>query len=375
MKQVCDYEQCYGCCACYNQCPKNAIFMGHDNWGNLVPVIDQEKCVDCGLCTKVCPAIQKTNFSMPEIAYAAITKNEKDYVSATSGGIATAFSKYVIGNHGVVYGAAFVKGTAEVKHIRADSLDGLEQLKGSKYVQSNIDDTFRLVKEDVKSGRQVIFIGTPCQVDGLHTYLQKKYKNLITVNFVCHGVPSGRLFCEHIENIIEERDNLNIRFRSKNKFQLIVKKEEKTCSNPFYKDYYFLGFMRKLFYRNACYICKYAQQERVGDFTIGDFWGFDEKRPFPMEHPNGLSLILINSIEGKEYFEEVKESLIYQQRSVNEAIKGNPQLNHPSKKNANFMRFRKLYERTGFERAAKKVLWPYKIAYSIYFFVQKLKKK
>lgn len=367
MKQVCDYEQCYGCCSCYNRCPKNAIFMGHDNWGNLVPIIDEEKCIDCGLCIKVCPAIQKTNFSIPESAYAAITKDEKDYESTSSGGIATALSKYVIHNKGIVYGAAFVNSTAEVNHVRVDSLERLEQLKGSKYVQSNISHAFKLVKKDLDADCKVIFIGTPCQVDGLHTYLKKDYKNLITVNFVCHGVPSGKLFCEHIKEIVDERENLNIQFRLKNRFQLTVQKGEKILSIPFYKDYYFLGFMRKLFYRNACFTCKYAQPERVGDLTIGDFWGFEEKKPFPVEHPNGLSLILINSKKGRDFFEKIKESLIFQERTVSEAIKGNPQLNYPSKKNANFMRFRKLYEKTGFEKAAKKVLWPYKIAYSINF--------
>lgn len=374
MRQVCEYEQCFGCGACYNICLKNAISLGYDDWGNLIPRIDQDKCVDCNMCKKVCPAIQKSCFKMPEAAYAAITKNEYDYASTSSGGIATAFSKHILYDKGIVYGASFVNGSAEVKHIRVDSLPDLEALKGSKYVQSNIGHVPKSVKQDLDSGRKVIFIGTPCQIDGLQLFLKKNYENLITVNFVCHGVPSNRLFCEHVQQIFDESQGLKIRFRLQNKFQLTIEKGSKSKSVPFYKDNYFLGFMRKLFYRNVCYQCKYAQPKRVGDLTIGDFWGFDSKKTFPAEHSKGLSLVLINTKKGHDFFETVKDELIFQKREVKEAIAGNPQLNYPSKRNVFFYRFRRLYLKYGFEKASKRILWPYKIAYNINYIIQRISK-
>lgn len=374
MKQVCDAEQCFGCCSCYNICPKNAISMGEDQWGNLIPVIDPKKCVDCGLCQRSCPALNQSDFKTPKKTYAAITKDENDYISTSSGGIATAFSKFVLENNGIVYGAAFIEGTAIVKHIRVTSVLELEKLKGSKYVQSYIDDSFKKVKKDLELGNRVIFIGTPCQIDGLQRFLQNNFENLLTVNLICHGTPSNVLFKEHVEKIIGNQNNLKISFRNTIAYRLKIFNDKMTLySNEFYKDNYFLGFMRKLFYRNSCYSCKYAQKKRVGDLTIGDFWGFDTRKPFPVGTPNGLSVVLINTEKGEQFFELLKDKIIFQERDLSEAVKGNPNLNHPSKKNLQFNRFRKLYLKYGFEKAAEKVLWKYKIAYLVNFFVQKIK--
>lgn len=369
MKTICDSEQCFGCCACYNCCPTSAISIKEDNWGNIIPKIDSDKCIDCGLCKKVCPAINKSEFRKPKYAYAAISKDDETYTTATSGGIATTMSNFIINENGVVYGAAYVNNTAELRHIRVDSIEGLEKLKGSKYVQSNIGLSFKQIKKDLDNNKEVLFIGTPCQVDGLIKFLNKDYQNLVTVNLICHGVPANRLLNEHIRSIVPTNDkDIEIEFRGKTGFMLTLKSNGKSLyQTPFYKDNYFLGFMRKLFYRNCCYSCKYAQQNRVGDITIGDFWGFDKTKPFPVDTQNGLSVILVNTDKGVNFFSRINKNLIYQERSTEEAVKGNPQLNHPSTKNHNFEKFRKLYLKRGFEKAAKKTLSIYKVAYNILF--------
>lgn len=375
MKTICDSEQCFGCCACYNCCPTSAISIKEDNWGNIIPNIDSNKCIDCGLCKKVCPAINNSEFRKPKYAYAAISKDDETYTTATSGGIATTMSKFIINENGVVYGAAFVNNTAELRHIRVDSIEGLEKLKGSKYVQSNIGLSFKQIKKDLDNNKEVLFIGTPCQVDGLIKFLNKDYQNLVTVNLICHGVPANRLLVEHLKYILKT-DNCfqNLSFRNNNEYILEVKtKNKKEYKNVFYNDLFFLGFMRKMFFRNSCYNCKYAQPNRVGDITIGDFWGFDNTKPFPVVAKNGLSVILLNTDKGVNFFSRVDKDLIFQKRSIEEAIKVNAQLNHPSTKSHKFNIFRKLYLKYGFEKAAKKTLIIYKYVYKLLFTLQNLK--
>lgn len=376
MKTICDLEQCFGCCACYNCCPTNAIKIVEDNWGNIVPNIESNKCIGCGLCKKVCPAINKSDFRRPKYAYAAISNDDEIYKTATSGGIATAMSRAIINDNGVVYGAAFIGNTLELRHIRVDEIEKLEKLKGSKYVQSNIGSSYKQIKKDLDNNRKVLFIGTPCQVDGLLRYLNKGYQNLITVNLICHGVPANRLFIEHIEHILnDDSEFTNVSFRNNNEYILKVQTSNKTeYTNIFYKDLYFLGFMRKVFFRNSCYNCKYAQQNRVGDITIGDFWGFDESDPFPVNTRNGLSVVLVNTEKGEMFFQKIGKDLIYQNRSVDEAVKINAQLNHPSTKSYEFNIFRKRYLKYGFEKAAKKTLIKYKYIYKILFVFQNLRK-
>lgn len=372
MKTICDTKLCYGCCACNNICPTNAISMTEDDFGNIIPSINQEKCIDCANCKKVCPAINDSDFNLPKYTYAAISKDDYIYSTSTSGGAATVMSKCVLEKGGVVYGAAFVNGTSELKHIRVDKLDGLDKLKGSKYVQSSIDLSFRRIKEDIKSGTLVLFIGTPCQVDGLLHYIGKEYDNLITVNLICHGVPANRLLTEHIDNIVSGKEKYNISFRENSQYVLKVESSNKIIyRNIFYKDWFFTGFMRKIYFRNSCYSCKYAQQNRVGDITIGDFWGFDQSKPFPVNANNGMSVILVNTDKGKRFFDDTSNEFIFQKRELAEAVNGNPQLKQPSVKNQNYKRFQKLYNKYGFEKAALKTLSISKLLYKIAFAIRK----
>lgn len=376
MKQVCELDACYGCCACYNACQKKAISMDNDSYGNIVPSINEEKCVDCGLCQKVCPARNETIYQKPLNVYAVIAKNEQDYMTATSGGAATTFAKKVLSEGGKAYGAALTNGF-RVCHIGASDEEELEKQKGSKYTQSYVGNTFCEVRADLQAGKNVVYTGTSCQIDGLLRYLQKDYDNLITINMICHGTPSNELLIEHISEIskVVHRDaSVSFRDGTSSVCRLKIEDGEKVIYNkPFHHDWYFLGFMRKTFYRNACYSCKYAQENRIGDLTVGDFWGFREsEKPFPVRTPHGKSVVLVNSPKGKVFFDRCKDDFYFQERSLDEAVAGNPQLRAPSKKGGGYERFRKLYVKYGFEYAAKHTLWQYRIAYSLVFLMQRL---
>lgn len=179
--------------------------------------------------------------------------------------------------------------------------------------------------------------------------------------------------------IADAPKDASVIFRDGNKsiFCLTVNKgDEMLYCKPFYDDWYFLGFLKGLFYRNSCYSCKYAQEKRVGDFTIGDFWGYDSNRqPFPVNAMQGLSVILVNTEKGNAFLMECESRLIIQKRALQEAVGGNSQLRFPSKKHKKYQKFCTLYKKYGFEKAAKKVLWIYKVGYPVLFFVLKIWKR
>lgn len=372
MEHVCKIEACYGCYACYNICPKHAISMREDAYGTLIPTIQQETCVDCRLCQRVCPALHESQFALPQQVYAAVAKDTEDYKASTSGGIATTFAKKMISDGGIVYGATAMDDLT-VQHTRASTMEELERQRGSKYVQSAVGDSYRRVKQDLENEKPVLFVGTPCQVDGLLHFLGHKYEKLITVNLICHGVPSQRLLGEHIQNILGDNAKGKYSFRDREGYILTVKKYgQLVYKKKFYQDMYYSGFMRKLFFRPTCYTCKYAQKQRVGDITIGDFWGYDKSKPFVAETPYGLSVVLLNTQAGKRYFEEVADRLLFQRRELDEAVTGNPQLRHPSQKHRNYEKFRRLYRKCGFQKAARKSLWIDMMGYRLLFLKQRL---
>lgn len=372
MEYVCKVEECYGCHACYNACPKHAISMQEDSFGALIPVIHQGRCIDCGLCQRVCPALNESRFATPLQVNAAIAKDEVDYKASTSGGIATTFAKKVIEDGGVVYGAT-VMDDLTVQHTRASTMEELERQRGSKYVQSAVGDSYRKAKQDLENEKTVLFVGTPCQVDGLLLFLGRNYEKLITVNLICHGVPANRLLKDNVYQAVKEQKALSLSFRYNTGFALTVSQGSRTIyKQEFYKDPYYLGFMRKLFYRSSCYTCKYAQKQRVGDITVGDFWGFDKTKPFVSDTSHGLSVVLVNTPAGKGFFEKCADRLLYQERDLDEAVAGNPQLRYPSQKHRNYRRFRKLYKKFGFQKAAIRSLWIDMIGYRLLFLKQRV---
>lgn len=359
MNEICSSTKCTGCGACANICAHKCIKMlDVGDFGHVMPVIDQSKCVHCGLCSKICPQNnKKLGYNLPVHVYAAWAKDELDYRSSTSGAASSVFANEILSHNGVVYGAA-VDNDLRTKHIRIDSSDNVNKIKGSKYVQSYIDENlFCQVLRDLKLNKQVVFFGTPCQVDGLKFFLRKDFDNLFLIDIVCHGVPSWKLFKEHIceiENKQEIGEIDNYSFRNNGSYILNLYKNKRVVyqSTP-YKDFYYYGFLKRVFFREACYSCPYAKSKRISDITIGDFWGIKGVR-LDVKPQGGLSLIMINSEKGERLFNNSKTQLYHEERTLSEAVAGNKQLRHPSKRNRNYKRFKALYQEMGFETSMKK---------------------
>ncbi len=328
-----DYEHCTGCEACAQKCPEHCISMVAGEFGFLYPVINQTVCVDCHLCEKACP-IEKER-SKPELqqAYAAVHKNSEILKASTSGGAFTALANFVLRNKGVVYGVQM--DNFVVHHVRVEVATEIPHLRGSKYLQSRIGTVFQKAETDLKNGKQVLFTGTPCQIDGLKHYLGKDYENLITVDIVCHGVGSQEYFNQFIEAMKVKTPNAReIRFRSKKYTGWSCSSGATVMENgsekPFYyhENYYYQFFLQGDIYRRSCYACKYANLDRPGDVTLGDFWGV-EKLKLPLNTYNGCSLVIVNTEKGKQVLEQDNE-LSIEAVNMEDAIKRNEQLMHPS---------------------------------------------
>lgn len=362
MIEICKKESCSGCFACLNICPKKAIKTVPDILGFMYPEINRNLCIDCGLCQKVCPVIHPQVPKKPERAFAAYSTDVADRMSSTSGGAASVFSQYVIRQGGVVYGCSG-EDCMHVRHIRVAEASELAKLKGSKYVQSDIGSVLKSVKSDLQSGRFVLFIGTPCQIAGLNGFLCKEYDNLLTIDLVCHGVPSQQLLNDAMKYYAEETrlSKASILFRKKGKdvkdlrYGLYVSDQRSSSlfSANFPFDHYITGFMSGLFFRENCYHCPYAAPQRISDITLGDFWGLGGLEVSRIKQDHGISLVLINTPKGTETFEKCSVNLTIEERQIREAILGNGQLQHPLARNKYSDRFRELYPYEGFKESCR----------------------
>lgn len=352
MTRICDIKDCTGCGLCANQCPQKCIDMrAAGKLGHLYPNIDTSLCTDCGKCRKACPSLNETTLSSPTAAYAAWAIDTEEYKSSSSGGAASAMARHIIGKGGIVYGCAMLPGV-NVKHIRVDDEKDLHLLKGSKYVQSDIKEALSLIRDDVGSGRPVLFAGTPCQVAAVKKLFGAQPDNLFLVDLVCHGVPSVNLLRRHIGRIMPYRNCRSVVFREANNFCLKLiplSGKHRTVYESYlrterYKDFYLNSFIDGYTYRESCYRCRYACPERVGDITVGDFWGLGKSVPaneIP-DHPDGCSLIMPISAKGSSLVEEIKPQMNIFRRPVTEAVEGNGQLRRPMRKGPRIILYRAL---------------------------------
>lgn len=344
MEEICKKENCTGCFACVNACPKGCISMVQNNIGHIYPQVNNDLCINCGLCQKTCPANNEVELRTPQKTYASWSLDEKEHRESTSGGLGTLFARNVVKNGGVVYGCSSVIDN-EVHHIRVDKPEDIYLLQGSKYVHSYINDCYKKVKADLTDGKQVLFIGTPCQVAGLVNYLGKEYDNLITVDLICHGVPPQKLLFNHLNKAVGETNGAKIEFRNPDGYNLRVFKNDNCIySKNEWLDPYYLVFDAKLAYRQSCYNCRYATQNRCADITIGDFWGLGAKTSFDENTENGVSVMFVNTENGKKFYETIKDGLFTCERELSEAVNGNGNLNHPTNMNSNETEFEKSYK-------------------------------
>lgn len=333
MIDIKDKKLCCGCNACVQRCPKQCIAVQEDEEGFLYPIVDLSICIDCGLCEKVCPVINQGSERNPIEVFAALNKDDSIRMQSSSGGIFTALAEQIIREKGVVFGARFDE-KWEVKHDYTETIEGLNAFRGSKYVQSRIGDTFRQAEFFLKTGRKVMFTGTPCQIAGLRLFLRKEYENLLAVDIICHGVPSPMVWRKYLgENI--QQGGLeciqSISFRNKNtgwknySFQIEYDKNHLKSSFSEYasQNIFMKGFLADLYLRPACYDCPAKKLKSGSDITLGDFWGIQHIKP-ELDDDKGLTAIIINTKKGEVIIENLP--LIRFTFKYEDVYRGNPAL-------------------------------------------------
>lgn len=323
-------NNCCGCASCANACPKSCICMVKDDEGFLYPHIDETTCVHCGLCQKACPILNSINDEerVPE-AYAVKIKDIDLRLKSSSGGVFSGLANYILQQNGVVCGAAMTSDCKGVEHIIIDKQEDLYKLRGSKYVQSNVGFMYKETLTLLKSGKKVLFSGTPCQISGLRTFLNKEYDNLLCVEVICHGVPSPDLWAKYIDE--QERKTgakiVKVDFRHKKLgWKLFGTRLENSQRKVLYStlrnDPYLLMFLRDYCLRPSCYNCHAKNFKQRADFTIADFWGIQNVIPEFFDD-KGISLVLTHNRKAQEVFDVIKESIEYQKTDCMVALKGN----------------------------------------------------
>lgn len=330
-------EMCTGCAACFNICAHSAITMVKDKEGFLTPLVDDSKCVECKLCEVVCPVLQplsRVGYSSPKV-YAIWS--ELDRRKSSSGGAFSAFARDILAQGGVVFGAAFDKGL-RCKHIEIQSLEDLSALRGSKYVQSEIGIAFNRVKGYLKVGRKVLFSGTPCQIAGLKKYLRKSDSNLLTLDLICHGVPSEDVFNGYLKKISSRYKVIPEAYEFRKRDGWGIAPSVSFCgrNRPMCgKDsLYMKAFTASAIFRKCCYQCRYSSIPRVGDCTLGDFWGIGKYGiPFEYDTRKGVSLVLANTAQGEAALHQLTDCFV-EERTLEEALMENHNLKGPSERHA-----------------------------------------
>lgn len=333
-------DKCTGCGACIQRCPQNCIRWEKGEFGFRYPIVDKEQCINCGLCQRTCPIGKDLKQPINQKVFAAIHKDKGILMNSTSGGAFSAIAQYVLERNGSVYGC-HMDSDMKAIHIRIDKKEELGKVRGSKYIQSDIKDTYFTAENELKNGKWVLYTGTPCQITGLYGYLGKEYGRLVTMDIVCHGVGSQAYFDKYMEYVWGHYGNIKeLHFRSKkyagwscsgvvvidNKYHNKIKKFNS------YNNYYYSYFLKGDIYRKSCYECQYANTVRQGDFTAGDFWGV-ESYDLEIDIKNGCSLLFVNNSKAQRILDSITE-LQTAEVTLWQAVRDNGQLNKPSDKSS-----------------------------------------
>ena len=409
MIQIKDKHKCCGCEACIQVCTKNCISLVQDSEGFLYPNVNYSTCINCGICEKVCPIMNPREQTRPLEVWAAQNTDEEIRKQSSSGGIATKMAEKIIEEGGVVFGV-IMNDKYEAVHTFADTKQQLTALMGSKYVQSRIGNSFKYVMNFLKSGKKVLFIGTPCQVSGLKQFLRKDYENLYTVDFICHGVPSPGVFKWYLQeeiNKFADASNgrkksvslspihsipkgdiqlpdglkvMDIRFRDKREgwkkysFDLRLaeasadgKQNTVSISANVTKNLFLRGFCLDLFLRPSCHQCHFRNFRSGSDITIADFWGQDNMFP-EFDHDTGVSSVIIKTLKGQQFFKELG-NLKKEEKSLDNVVRYNPSLIISKKEDYRRHKFWRLVGKYSFEDTVMKTIylsWPERIISKIH---------
>ena len=333
MERITKY--CTGCRACEQLCPKGAISFGIDSEGFPVPLINQSACIDCGMCQKRCSQNATLEKSEPVKVIAARYKNDEILYKSASGGAFAALALAVIRSGGIVFGVVYDKDW-NVAFTSAEIEEDLMPILSSKYVQADTGDSYREVKKQLQRNRQVLYCGTGCQIGGLKAYLHKDYDNLITIDLICHGVTSPLLFRKYMSWLSEKHGSpiLEYDFRDKRggwglgyKYKYKYKYVYHSCN----LDPYYYHFLKGDAYRECCYRCSYCTKERVGDITIGDYWGIEKEHP-KFFSTKGVSVVLLNTKKGIDFFGNNSNLFYTCESTFEQAARRNHNLQHPAQR-------------------------------------------
>lgn len=344
-------EMCTGCSACSNVCEKHAVKMISDEKGFLYPVIDEEKCVECGMCRRVCHTYKEKKRTCGESAFAYVNENKITLMESSSGGAFSFIANEILRNQGFVCGAVFDE-NMKVKHIIADNKSEVSCMRKSKYVQSDMGNVYQKIKKLLIAGEKVLFTGTPCQVIGLKTFLNKEYDKLFCVDIICHSAPSPLIFEKYLLMKEKELGKIEgIDFRDKSNGYINYSVRFHTLDGDVFEEHktnrYIQGFTGDLYSRDCCENC--PAKERVGyfsDITLGDLWG-GEKFASEIDFSKGASLVVVHTLKGASLMKNT--SMV--QVDLEEAIKNNPMYRFSHKKNKDADSFWKIFSKKGLEEA------------------------
>ena len=358
---ILDKSQCSGCHACYQACPKKCITMVEDEEGFLYPSVEKTQCIECGLCTKVCPIITRREESdLFPVAYASYSLNKEVRKSSSSGGLFYVFAEYVLDKGGIVFATTMTEDNKGAIHTKLQRKEELAKARGSKYLQSIVGDTFTEIKEALVKDVLVLYVGTPCQVEGLKSFLGKDYTNLICFDFICHGVPSPKLwemYLSDMENTNQTKAK-NVSFRNKRYgwrlFSLSVDFEEKKNYCKIHKeDSYMKFFLDNISLRPSCYDCSAKRADRVSDITLADFWSCRRLEP-ELDDDKGISLVLVHSQKGQKLLEDVKSHLFLKEVDAKAVTERNTAFLHSPKMPTQRASFMKDMNKLSYKELCKK---------------------
>lgn len=349
-------DECTGCLACVQVCAKKAIITEKDANGMVYPVINDGLCVKCGACEKSCPIIKKdTELENIRTVYAAWRKDDEKRGSSNSGGICAWLAEKAFDEGHTVFGA-IIDDDLVVRHKQIVSVDELERLKMSKYVQSDVSTCLQQIADELRNNKIVMFFGTPCQTAGVRNAFRNFKDRVITVDLICHGVPAPKYLEEHLTALAGSLENIaEYRFRDNNKYMFTIRKRDnEIISSPVQADTYLTCFMKGLCFKESCYSCKFSGTERYSDFTIGDFWGIKSlfTEGVKLEPGKGINAVLVNTEKAEDILScWVDDSLFWEKRELAEVVKYQPSLRNELIPKNDHQKFVQNWKIKGFEKA------------------------
>ncbi len=334
MKNLAEKNLCTGCGACEAACPQNAITLKPDKEGFLYPTIDESLCNQCALCTKTCPVLNHTPANSGNACFGAHAKEDDIRLLGSSGGIFPLLALHVLQDGGAVFGAALSQ-DGSVTHMGINHPDQLTKITKTKYVQSTLSGVWENMRDLLEKGRTVLFCGTPCQSEGLRSYLKKEYDNLLLLDLICYGVTSPGIWQSYIQ-FLENRYGQklhNFFFRDKcrqdNGHSVKIQFKDKELSYSIYKDPYLHSYFRNINIRPSCYQCRHCQISRNSDMTLGDFWGIERVNP-AFDDGMGNSLLICHTSKGRLLFDRIKMDTEWFPCTEADALQ--PRLKEPTKR-------------------------------------------